>query len=183
MKRTKRAGLTLMGAAPFLFTACGGGEPPLSAPATAFNSVEECIQSQTLTPDACKAQYDEALQSHQQQAPRFLSRDACETQYGAEACQTFQGSDGTNWFIPAMAGFMVGQALADRRDDHRYSGFGSSYGYRSEPLYRDNSHRGAWRTPDNRTITSSRPGAPVTAVTPSRGGFGSQAAARGTWGS
>lgn len=183
MKRSKFAGLALMGAAPFLLTACGDSEPETQQ--NAFTSVEECIQSKVFTPETCRSEYDKAVQAHQAQAPRFVDRAACETQYGASNCQIVRHSDGTSWFVPAMAGFMIGQMIANRqREDPSYYGGGGGYygSYRSEPLYRDRADRTAWRTSDNRTVTRSSSGSSK-AVTLSRGGFGSQAAARGGWGS
>lgn len=183
MKRSKFAGLALMGAAPFLLTACSD-EPEVQQ--NAFTSVEECIQAKVFTPEACRSEYDKAVQSHQAQAPRFADQNACETQYGASNCQVVRHSDGTSWFVPAMAGFMIGRMMDRGREDQMYYGggggyYGGSY-YRSQPLYRDRADRATWRTSDNYTVTRAGDGSSK-AVTQSRSGFGSQAAARGSWGS
>lgn len=172
MKRSKSIGLSLMGTVPFLLTACDQAAPPaaqgLQLPA--YGSVDECVQAGIFTRQACEDGMQAAQQAHLAEAPRFDSAADCERQYGAANCQLVQtGSD--SWFMPAMAGFMMGQALANNRG--YYGGM-----YRGEPLYRDRHGRGGWRTADNRPVAQ-----PDKAISRSRGGFGSQAAARGSWGS
>lgn len=168
MKRSKTIGLTLMGAVPLLLAACEQQQPP--TPQTlAYDSVDECIQAGLFTPQACESGQAAALQAHRSEAPRFANANECEQQYGANNCQMVHSQGGGSWFMPAMAGFMMGQML---------SGGGYYGAYRGAPLYGNRHDRSSWRTMDNRPIKQ-----PSKAITRSRGGFGSQGAARGSWGS
>lgn len=182
MKRSRILRLVLMGTAPFALTACD--EPQ---PAVVYGSVEECVKDGELKPEECRAEYAQAAEAHQRVAPRYPRLDACVADFGASQCQAAPGGGG--WFMPAMAGFMAARLL-DSRDDRHYSG--GYYGnYRSQPLYRSRADRGHWRTATDVPVASrsgkvnvssydSKP--PTKAVTIKRGGFGSQAAARGFWG-
>src|SRR5271167_2521610 len=53
--------------------------------------------------EACRAE-----QPHAETAPRLVSREVCEAQYGN--CAALHDGTG-DWFVPAMAGFMLGHAL------------------------------------------------------------------------
>jgi uncharacterized protein YgiB involved in biofilm formation len=170
MKRSKFIGLALMGSSPFLLTACQEPAPPAPQMPT-YGSVQECIDAGIFTPQACETSQAAALAVHQQEGPRFAERSACEQEFGAANCQQVHTHSGS-WFMPAMAGFMIGQALADR------DGYYGNRGYRGRPLYRDRYSTDTWRTADNRTVSKSNK-----AITSTRGGFGSRAAARGSWGS
>src|SRR5690625_4010647 len=111
MKRSKTVGLTLMGVAPLLLAACEQQQPP--TPQTlAYGSVEECIQAGLFTPQACESGQTAALQAHRTEAPRFANAADCEQQYGANNCQVVRAESGGSWFMPAMAGFMMGQMLS-----------------------------------------------------------------------
>lgn len=179
MKRSKLVGLALMGSAPVLLTACSEPAPP---EVPAYGSVDECVQGGIFTRQACESGQAAAMQAHLNQAPRFANQSTCEQEYGANNCQQVQAPGGGSWFMPAMAGFIVGNMLADRdRDRGYYYGGGYYGGYRGKPLYRDRYGSGQWRTSDGMTIDKGGYGKQK-AITSSRGGFGSQAAARGSWG-
>ncbi|MBI2380618.1 MAG: DUF1190 domain-containing protein [Gammaproteobacteria bacterium] len=183
MKRSRLLRLVLMGTAPFALTACD--EPQ---PAVVYGSVEECVKDGTLKPEECQTEYARAAEAHERVAPRYTSYQACVADFGADQCQA--APSGGGWFMPAMAGFMAARLLDNRRDrDERY--YGSSGFYTSQPLYRSRADRGHWRTAADVPVASrsgkvevSRYDAkpPAKAVTVNRGGFGSQAAARGFWG-
>ncbi len=237
MKRSKFAGLALMGAAPFLLTACGGSPdptprtsvanhaaaaradcPPAAVPQPTaapqpvaslnadYSSVEQCIAGKMFTPEYCRAEYDKALVTHQQSAPRFNDMGSCEAQFGAHNCQSVRQSKGNSWFVPAMAGFVLGQVVAEHREKNRYyNNGGGYYNYvrrepESSPLT-TGSHlsTGAFQstkrpaTPPpppttSKPVTAKKPATPpppppAKVATRSTGGFGSQAAARSSWGS
>ncbi len=183
MKRSKFAGLAMMGAAPFLLIACDSQPPaqeqaigPVQA-ATAYRSVDECIAEGIYTEKACT----DAFNAAQQQLPRFPSAHDCETMYGN--CQQVVMRDGSSAFMPAMMGFMLGHMLA-----------GGNRTIHHQPIYYDRHNRGDWSAAtssaqarmsrsaaaQHSTGTSRQSGQ---AVNSSRRGFGSSAAARGGWGS
>jgi uncharacterized protein YgiB involved in biofilm formation len=71
-----------------------------------YNSVEACRVEQPA--EDCAKAFADAEQEQAKSAPRFAARELCEAQYGS--CSALHGGTG-DWFIPAMAGFMLGNAL------------------------------------------------------------------------
>ncbi|RFA24731.1 hypothetical protein CAI21_20490 [Alkalilimnicola ehrlichii] len=173
MKRSKFAGLALMGAAPFFLLACDSQpqQRSLASTATAYQSVQACIDAGIYTPRACEDGFDAA----RRQLPRYGSQEHCEQQF--ERCDQVGGG---SIFVPAMTGFMVGHMIGS-------SGRQTAY---HQPIYYDRATRGDW----DRAVSSARARMPQhtvdsnnrqqpRATTNSRSGFGSGAAARGGWGS
>ena len=160
MKRSKFAGLALMGAAPFLLVACA--EPQGTAATTAYKSVQDCVDDGIFTRNACSDLYAHARES----APQFSSANECQSAYGN--CEQVVTREGNSVFMPAMMGFMVGQMLS-----------GGNRTVINQPIYHDRHNRGNWGT----AVERSRKQMPAAATTGSRRGFGSGAAARGGWGS
>ncbi len=72
-----------------------------------YGSIEAC-QAEHSAEDCTKG-FVGAEQEHAKSAPRFIARDLCEAQYSG-SCGALRDGTG-NWFIPAMAGFMLGHAL------------------------------------------------------------------------
>ncbi len=173
MKRSKFAGLAFMGAAPFLLVACGD-EPQSTGSASAYKSVQECIDEGIFTERACT----DGFAAAREQMPRYGSMHSCEADHGN--CQQVVTREGGSVFMPAMMGFMVGHMLGGNRAVHH------------QPIYQDRENRGDWsmavgqsarRMPQSSTNTGSSRSSSGTAKTASRSGFGSGAAARGGWGS
>jgi uncharacterized protein YgiB involved in biofilm formation len=71
-----------------------------------YSSVDACQAEQSA--EDCATGFAGAEQEHANSAPRFMARDLCEAQYGR--CAGLHDSTG-DWFIPAMAGFMLGHTL------------------------------------------------------------------------
>jgi uncharacterized protein YgiB involved in biofilm formation len=177
MKRSRHLRLSLMAVA--VPAALAGCDSPDTG--TVLQSVEQCARSDLHVSEAeCRRAYDAALADHVRIAPRFESSSQCNAQFGN--CEPVQHY-GTTYFIPPMAGFLVGY-LASRRND------GYAYGYGgSVPLYRE--RRGDYYTPrgdyvsdrtGNVRTKSISTSAPARAVTISRSGFGSSSAARSSFG-
>lgn len=87
-----------------------------------YNSVEACRAEQPA--EDCAKAFADAEQEHEKSAPRFAARAGCEAQYGS--CSAIHETAG-DWFIPAMAGFMLGHAL----------GAGGPASVVSQPVYVD----------------------------------------------
>ena len=166
-KRSRSARLVLMGVAPLMLTAC---EQPQEA--FVYPDAEACIAAGVVGADDCRAAYDQALASSESNAPQYPNRADCVTDFSEAQCST---SPQQGFFLPLMGGFLLGRALDG----------GRAY---PQPLYRP--RNGEWTTPGGYTIgrESGRvlvdPSAtkPQRAITQSRAGFGSRAAARGSWG-
>jgi uncharacterized protein YgiB involved in biofilm formation len=104
-----------------------------------YNSFEACRAEQPA--EDCAKAFASAEQEHGETAPRLVSREVCEAQYGS--CAALHDGTG-DWFVPAMAGFMLGHALGTSgaasivsqpvyvdRGGTAYSGVGPIGSYRS----------------------------------------------------
>ncbi|MGH8031451.1 MAG: DUF1190 domain-containing protein [Luteimonas sp.] len=176
MKRSRHLTLTLMAASvPVMLAGCDDG-PPTGA---VLSSVEQCTSTADATAEECRAAYANAAAQHEKLAPRFDDPAQCNEQFGN--CSRTRDETGNHW-IPPMTGFLLGYALGGMGSGARYGG--------SSPLYRDY-RSGDYVKPSgdvaaNRTgpVTGARGNTapPVRAITVSRSGFGSSAAARSSFG-
>lgn len=185
MKRTRVLTLAILGT--LALSACGPAEPPAPTTGVTYTSVKECVEA-----GVDKTTCDTALASAAANAPKFSTQDQCEAQFGPGQCNS-QTSGGSSWFMPALAGFMLGNMLSNSsnnsayyrgREDERRRG---SYSY--VPVYRSSSGLSTYvngRTsaaPATYTATrlsntyGTTSGNSNAARTTSRGGFGSRASA------
>ena len=165
-----------MGLSPFVLSACG--ERPVET--LIYETTEQCAKDKYYDLSRCQSEYDKALKNHTQYAPRYSKRRDCEYDFGSHACEQ-SGSQ----YLPKMSAFMLPMPVGNA-----YRG-----SVVSQPLYTSRDDYFRYRTVGNRTVgkvgqtgkvatTASKTAAPkVRTKTVSRGGFGSQAAARGGWGS
>jgi len=156
-----------------------------------YKSLDDCLKDTLVKASACSTAYQQAMQQHLSQAPRFQSPDACQDQYGN--CVRYQ-QGGTSFWLPAMAGFLAG---------HWFSNYGSSNrpyvlnsgDWAPRPLYRtqDDWERGTWSSWGGGSYSSRGSGGwsgalggggfgRISTSTLERGGFGGGAMARGGWG-
>jgi uncharacterized protein YgiB involved in biofilm formation len=174
MKRSRSIELVLIGTVPLLLAACDQAPQP-SQPALLYQSLQQCISEGKVSVDVCRSTYEEALQAQERLAPRFSSLSDCAAQFGYDQCRSATASSGDHWFMPALAGFLVGRALDANR------GPGYVYGWNGQPIYRSRSGRETWGGAD-RFGGARGPGGASVAETLSRGGFGYSSAARASWG-
>ncbi|HEY0332707.1 MAG TPA: DUF1190 domain-containing protein [Stenotrophomonas sp.] len=196
MKRSRNLKLTLMAVTlPVALTACES-EPPTGV---VLASSSDCYQlkEERATTQQCLTAYDEAVSKHQASAPRFDTRYQCDEQFGS--CTPVNDGQGQQRWIPPMGGFLLGYALGNLGgssvDCARFPSLNAcrtgNYRTGGLPLYRDYRGGGYYR-PDGglasqRTGTVRGPSgsvaAPTRAITVSRAGFGSSAAARSSFSS
>lgn len=169
MKRSRTARLVLMGLSPLALTACEGGQEAL-----VYQSVEQCAAGGVVSSAECETAFAQSKAEAEVNSPRYTSRADCIADFGVEQCGPAPHSNG--FFMPFMTGFLIARALDGRG------------GYYPQPLYRPRS--GEWTTNGGYTVGRNTgkvmvdPAAakPQRAITQSRAGFGSRAAARGSWG-
>ncbi|MBN9452833.1 MAG: DUF1190 domain-containing protein [Bosea sp.] len=162
-----------------------------------YDSLGDCRAAGQLTAQQCETAFSEATAARLKDAPKFQSQTACETQYGANGCSSAT-IGGAQYFIPALAGFMLARGLSGGQQAQplmpptasacppgstlpecqqaRSSSSGSSG---SSSSYGSNRSR-AYSTTSGRSITAafaggSRGGSVSTTSVSSRGGFGSTA--------
>jgi uncharacterized protein YgiB involved in biofilm formation len=103
----------------------------------------DCVKA-TGDDQACAQAQQEAIRQHLANAPRFADQQSCIAAFGPDNCRAYADPQtGKGWFIPAMAGFMIGRmasgnsymvqaACRDRNGDFYTNGCGGVYGpYRS----------------------------------------------------
>ncbi len=136
MKRsTKLALISVAGVAAVLAYSQYSSDAEAETDGTIFASVADCV-SAGQEESSCKARFGEAFETYTKSAPRFVSREDCEKDFGAERCvpdvtaantaqpATAQASSGGGYFMPMMLGFMAGRMLS-----------GSQMGAGAAPLY------------------------------------------------
>lgn len=176
MKRSKKLTLAVMGLAPIALTACS--EKPVDM--LVYKTLAECSSDVYYDEKGCRSEFDKALKTHRSSAPKYKKLSACESDFGRNRCDSM-GS----FYLPMIAAYML--PVPNKSSGGYYGGYG-------QPLYRTRGG-GSYRTGDNYEIGKSGRSGKISTVpskakkpsvktkTVSRGGFGSQAAARGSWGS
>lgn len=169
MKRSRHLRLVLMTAAvPVALAGCDS-EPT----GAVVQSVEQCQATSQLSLAECQSAYASALAQHAGSAPRFRNQADCDAEFGA--CAPVQ-EQGQTAYMPPMGGFLIGYALGN---------MGRGYGG-AAPLYRSRqggdyyNARGGYVGNRPGDVIGNRgiPPPPARAITVSRSGFGSSAAAR-----
>ncbi len=194
-KRSKTARLIMMVPAAGMVLA-GCGEKPVEV--QVFNTPDECAAYYN-PPAQCKAAFDDAKALHPQVAPRYTSRQECETDFGTGQCESApviasnqtqqQSQQSSGFFMPMMMGFMAGQMLnrgGMAGAPQQQTANAARSPVPNQPLYKARDDRGTFRTATNTPVasqsgsTSIRPSAvqPKPAAMAQRGGFGAQAAKR-----
>lgn len=130
MRRLKRSRTlhvsSLMATAGFTLAACDTPpQKPAEPEPLVYTSVAECKTANAVPDAQCDAAFTQAQTDATETAPRYTTRQDCEWAWGADQCRSYNSGSGS-FFIPLVAGFVLGQALDGNR----------SY-YRSRPLYRE----------------------------------------------
>ena len=184
MKRSKKAALVLMVPATTLLLAGCGEE---REQALVYETPSECAAASFNTPEQCKADYDAAKALHPQVAPKYVSKEECETDFGAGNCETApqQTASSGSFFMPMMMGYMMGQMMS-RGGAAQNLQPGAASKVPTQPLYKSRDDRATFRTATNAPVAKGI--GPIT-LKPSqvqpqagqvvrRGGFGAQAVKR-----
>lgn len=143
------------------------------------SSVEDCAASTSLSQSQCEVAYEKALAEAERTGPKYNSQAACEAEFGYSQCN--RSSQG--FFMPFMAGYMVSNLLSGG------GGYNPVYQYRNSRSSLNNRIMTADGTMIGRAGQSSYKVAssnlkpkPTVSRTVSRGGFGSVASAKSSWG-
>ena len=172
-------------------SACGDSEV-----ANIYPSVMECAMDNPEFVEMCELAYEQAVEEAEQTSPKYARQDECEDDFGLSNCQPYTGM-GNNWFMPAMAGFMMARMLDDDFDIDLKKKKKKRY---SSPLFMSKNRRspvfgnwvaatgksyGSFNTRQTRVSSKAFAAKPKVTKTTSRGGFGKMArtvASRSSWG-
>jgi uncharacterized protein YgiB involved in biofilm formation len=152
--------------------------------AKVYRDAGHCIAENPNLSEACEAAYQKAKAEASRSGPKFQTETICEAEFGDGNCIPYRSTGGQNWFMPAVAGFLLAKALG--RNDYESSPLFTSYS-RYSPNY------GQWTTVDGSQYGNRRYGSlkvpadtfkpkPTVTKTISRGGFGSTVSAKSSWG-
>jgi uncharacterized protein YgiB involved in biofilm formation len=195
MKRTKHIDLDLMrkgfkkrffqgplalGIAVVTLASCSNQEE-----VTVVSSAEECASKTELNLVECEAAYQKAQAEAERTGPKYNSSSQCESEFGSGQC--IQSRSG-GFFMPMMTGFMIGRMLSGN-SSYGGSGYNPVYRYnnRSSSQYNrimtaDGTVIGKAGQSSYRVDKSTMKAKPTATRTISRGGFGSMASAKSSWG-
>lgn len=116
-KRSNAARIGLLGISALALGACDDQDTAV----TFFDDVESCTASAErlgLTTEDCERGFAEAMSEHVSHAPRYEDLALCEEMHGADACargeETDAGTGGGGFFMPLIAGYLIGNSLANR---------------------------------------------------------------------
>lgn len=145
------------------------------------SSIEDCVDNTRLDEQQCEAAYKKALAEAERTGPKYRRERLCESEF--DSCQ----QTGSGMWMPLMTGFMVASML-DNRDRHhgyynpvyRYSRPHSNYYNRL--MTADGEVIGRYGRSSYTVDRSSTRSKPTVTRTVSRGGFGSVASAKSSWG-
>jgi len=187
MKRSTTATLLLMSIAPLMLTACDDPQAqnqaqaqaeapaPAQIQSQAFKTIDDCTHAGN-TPAECQTAFNQAQTNATAAAPHYATRDDCIRQFGPDMCQERSGSEGSFWG-PLMTGFMISHMLGSSSPS--YYGSVPVYTQSNGQFYSSTGSRGSYGSVVSTPASSD---AGTRAITASRGGFGSESAARGSWG-
>ncbi len=182
MKRSRQLALLAIAQAPWLLAGCSD-EPQDLTQRGFYTSIEACERDGNGA-GVCRRASDAAAAANAQGAPRFKSKAECIAEYG-DLCAEREHESGV--WGPLMTGFLISQILSPGRAPVYLDAspiYRTRAGQFTELYRRDGgygSYGGGWSAPGGAT-TRPIDIAPNRAVTVSRAGFGSRAAARSGWG-
>tara|TARA_Y100001936_G_C15968555_1_gene609750 strand:- start:325 stop:954 length:630 start_codon:yes stop_codon:yes gene_type:complete len=196
MKRTKNINLSAMrkkgrafALAPLALAIVTGCAPEPKEQVKFVTSIDDCENTTSMTQEQCEAAYVRAVAEAERTSPRYQYHDDCTREFGE--CR--RNDDGI--FVPMMAGMILSELIDEAGDvmeakyKHRnthpvykYRGSGS---YKNKIMTADGHVIGS---PNKSTMTVSKSALkpkpkPKVTKTLTRGGFGSKAAAKSSWGS
>ena len=179
LKKCKRQGMKPLSLA--ITAALVGCSSNSGEDVVVVNSVNDCVANTSFDQEQCTLAYQQALKEAEQTAPKYSSQYDCEAEFGHASCR--QNSSG--FFMPFMTGYLISSALnsfSNQRYYHpvyTYQGRSGSARVLSDGTPLKSMGNGRYKAPSN----TSTKAMPTVTRTISRGGFGSKASAKASWGS
>jgi len=191
MKRSRTLTLVLMAPAPLMLAGCDNA-PEEQLRKGFYTDVAACVADGNAA-DVCQRAHDAADKTNTTNAPKFKTKEECIAEFGdlcRERAVATSGSEAGFW-SPLMTGFLISQLLSSGRPS--YLDASPIYRLRSGQYAQYDDNRGGYggggygSYSSGGSTSTARSYHPVDvtpnrAVTVSRSGFGSVAAARSGWG-
>ncbi|WP_347260940.1 DUF1190 domain-containing protein [Rudaea sp.] len=187
MKRSRALTLVLMAPAPLLLAGCDSA-PEETLRKGFYTDVAACEKDGNAA-DVCQRALDNATKANEANAPKFKTKEECIAEFG-DLCRervVHDGASQSSMWTPLMTGFLISQLMSPRYPAGYYD-VAPIYRFRNGQYTQYGDERGSGlggaASGGGSTARSYRSVdiAPNRAVTVSRSGFGSVAAARSGWG-
>ncbi|MBD2781007.1 DUF1190 family protein [Xenorhabdus szentirmaii] len=130
-KSYRLAPVAIAVSAVFMLSACEQSDETVSL----YTNADECSQANPSQSEQCKTAYNTALKEAEKTAPKYATREECVAEFGEQQCtqtptqagvgQAQAQSSGGSFWMPLMAGYMMGRLMG---------GMGSSAAP-SQPLF------------------------------------------------
>ena len=111
MKHSRNIKLVLLATVAAISTLPGCDEDKPQDGQSIFETVQQCQESGSTQ---CEEQFARALSNHVATGPRYMNEQAC-LDRGHDRCTSINNGLGTDIWLPAMVGFMVGRSLDSAR--------------------------------------------------------------------
>jgi uncharacterized protein YgiB involved in biofilm formation len=151
-----------------------------------YTSLDECLNDNPESAaEACRSAYQDALDEAIRTGPKFGSEYDCEYEFGPNQCRSVETGSGS-FFMPFMAGYMVGNLLSPSRYYYQplYTSYSRHSPFRSRWVMSDGYvFKGDIRDRRYRVRESTFTKKPAVNRTIKRGGFGSSVRAKSNWSS
>ncbi|ARD59008.1 hypothetical protein Y71_03405 [Kosakonia radicincitans DSM 16656] len=176
----------------FMLAGCEKSDETVSL----YQNADDCSSANPGKSAECKTAYNNALKEAERTAPKYATREDCVAEFGEGQCQQTpvqagmtpenqaQAQSGGSFWMPLMAGYMMGRLM------------GGGAGFAQQPLfssrnpaspaygqYTDASGKGYGAAQPGRTMTVPKTAMapkPATTTTVTRGGFGESVAKQNT---
>lgn len=166
-------------AASLLLVGCGEEKEV----ANIYTTLDDCISDNPNAVSQCTTAYESALEEAKRTGPKFASMRDCEYDFGANQCQRVQ-SGSSSFFMPFMAGYMLSSLMSPNYySQPLFTSYSRYSPYRYNWMGADGRYYGDLRYRRVKVSKSAFKPKPAVVRTMKRGGFGSTAKAKSSWGS
>ncbi|WP_340609114.1 DUF1190 family protein [Xenorhabdus bharatensis] len=120
-KQYRLAPVALAVSAVFMLSACEQNDETVSL----YTNADECSKANPSQSEQCTIAYNNALKEAEKTAPKYATREDCVAEFGEQQCtqapaqagvgsQAEAQSSGGSFWMPLMAGYMMGQLMGNR---------------------------------------------------------------------
>lgn len=152
--------------------------------AMVFTTIGDCVSQMPDKAEQCELAYRSALEEASRTAPKYNSARECEGEFGSQQCVPYRNEQGNNWFMPLMAGYMIGGLMSPRYSSSPlFTSYSRNSPYRYRWITSDGYDYGDFRSRSFKVNKKAFSPKPTASRTIKRGGFGSSVRAKSSWGS